>query len=266
MTIISDIITGVIAGLAGALTAVISVRLQDKSRRRFDHHLKHKENFEVLKGAIRKVSSEIYPYIRIGSKEKPFMPENYKVNYKFWESYSIFSYIDMINKGGKTYEIRRIDKLLYNDIKNHWPEFYNKLNEWNGKIKVMGVKSNEIMKTVFDTIYNRLIKELNIKAIPSPTSLKKNPMLLQDYALAVYNFVMGTNPDEWPNLYSNMKSLKITDQLKKFAEDVKHKKSEELKDFYSNVKLFLDTAEDLITNLDKLIHDEKIKHNCEYIK
>jgi len=266
MTIISHIIIEsivVLPGIAtGIVTAVISVHLQNKSKRRFDHHLKHKENFEVLINAIRKVCLDVYPYLQLGSKEEPFINEDYKVNYKSWEYYSVFGYQEIIKKDDEIYEIIRVNELLYKDIKNHWPRFYNELDKWSEEIEVMGVKSNEILKVIFEIIY-KLLKELDIDDILTTHIQFSNKI----YALAVYNFVMNTNPDEWPNLYSNIESLKITDQLKRIAGDVKLEKSEELKDFHDNVQPFLNTAKNLINDLDKLITDEgKIKHNCEYIK
>ncbi|WP_155951126.1 hypothetical protein [Ferroplasma acidiphilum] len=223
----------------------------------------------MLIDAIREASLNVYPYIKIGSKEEPFesfTSRNYSVNWKFWETYSIFSYTSVINKDGKEYEIIRVDKLLYNDIKNHWPEFYENLNKWNEKIKVVGVESTEITNAIIENIYKQL-DESNIKAINSPTEyIDKNQKSLQRHALAVYNFVMNTNINEWPNLYSNIGSSEITEPVKKIAENVKREKSAELKKFYGNVKPFLDTAEGLINDLKKLIYDESIKNNCEYIK
>jgi len=260
LSIITEIIIGLLGVVTGIVTAVVSVHLQNKSKCRFDHHLKHKENFEVLKGDIEKVCLDVYPYK--DNKESLFICGDYNINDKFWENYSIFNYSDIIKKEEKTYEIRKIDKLLYNDIKNHWPEFYEELNNWSEKIKTIGKKSCEIRIAIFETIC-KLLEDPNVT--PHINYISKNQILLQNYALAVYNFVMDTNPDEWPNLYSKIDSSKIN-QLKKLAEDVKHEKNKELKDFYSNVKPFLDIAKDLINNLDKLIHNEKIKHNCEYIK
>ena len=127
MTAALYIVQGIIAGLSGAIAAVISVSLQDKIRRRRDHHIKHKENFEVLKGAIGRVCSDVYPYIIPGNKETPFMDKSYEVNYKSWEVYSIFYYVDKITKNEETYVIRQLDKLLYTDIQKHWPKFISKL-------------------------------------------------------------------------------------------------------------------------------------------
>lgn len=267
MTIVSDIIEGIIAGLTGAFTAVISVHLQNGSKRRFEHHLKHKENFEVLMDDIRDVCSKVYPYIIIGNKEKPFISKNYEVDNKFWEHYSIFSYQKVIQKDEKTYEIIHVDSLLYNDIKNHWSEFYNKLNGWNQKIKEIGNKSNEIMKVMFDTIH-KLIMESDVKTICTQYENypQRQERYLENYELVIYNFVMDTKPDEWPNLYSSIKQAGITDQLKKLAQDVRSENKKELQYFYDNIYPFLKDAGTLIQDLDELIHKEKIKHTCEYIK
>ena len=275
MTIASDIISGIIAGSTGALTAVISVHLQNRSRRRFAHHLKHKENFETLKGAIIKASSDVYPYIAIGRKENPFIGEDYEVNYKSWEVYSILNYADIIgNLDGKPIKIRQLDRLLYVDIKNHWPKFDEKFSKWNQKVNEIGIKSNEIMKVIFEFIRKR-ITESEVKTICASDSdilginvlddSSKNLLPARECELAIYNFVMDTKPDEWPQLHSIIENAGITDRFKKLAEDVKSKKKEELKDFFERVSPFLNDASDLVKEIDKLIHDEKIPHHCEYI-
>jgi len=267
MTAALYIIQGIIAGLSGAIAAVISVSLQDKIRRRRDHHIKHKENFEVLKGAIGKVCSDVYLYIIPGNKETPFMGKSYEVNYKSWEVYSIFYYADKTTKNDETYVIRQLDKLLYADIRKHWPEFYIKIDGWNKEIKETGKGSNEIMKAIFEAICKRINgtdvkcrRDPNLRSNPLPEELNNEKCVL-----ATYNFIMDTNPDEWPILYSHIEQLGVIDQLRKIAEDVKGQMEKKLNDFYETVKPFLDVAGELLNELDELIHEEKIKHHCEYI-
>ncbi len=280
MTIASDIFSGIIAGLAGALTAVISICLQNRSGRRLSHHLKHKENFETLKGGIIKASSDVYPYLAIGRKESPFIDDDYEENYKYWEGYSILNYMDIIgDPNGKPVKIiRPFDHLLYVDIKNHWPEFYEKFSKWNQKVNEIGIKSSEIMKTIFEFIRKR-ITESEVKTICASEFVGKkiqgsnkvsddsSKILLpaRQCELAIYNFVMDTKPDEWPQLHSRIENAGITDRFKKLAEDVKSEKEEELKVFFKTIKPFLDDASDLVKYLDKLIHYEKIPGHCEYI-
>ena len=258
MVIVSDIITGIIAGLAGALTAVISVRLSEKSKRKFEHHQKHKENFEALESAIRSVCYEICPYIGPGKKEEPFLSGDYSVNYKFWKNYSIFDNLNVTEQNDKSVIIKHVDLLLYEDINKHWPDFYREFNEWKKKVIETGIKSNEIMKTIFESIRNQ-VKDSKISASADPSGA------IESTILVVYNFVMDTGSDEWPNLYSRIKNEGVEDKLKKLAYAVKMERKEDLNEFYEKVKPFLEEGSKLIDKLDELIHYEKIRHGCGFI-
>lgn len=150
----------------------------------------------MLKGAISKACLDVYPYIGISRKEEPFIHADYDVNYKSWEYYSIFGYQEMINKDGEVYVLVRVNKILYSDIENHWSEVYKNLDEWNRNINNMGVRSNEIMKVIFEAI-RKHIPETDVIAICARN--ENLPQLqercLETCVLATYNFVMDVNRD-----------------------------------------------------------------------
>ena len=263
MTIALYIYQGVTAGASGSVAAIISVYLQDRIRRMHNHLIQHQENFEVLKGAIIKTRSEIYPYL--SGKERLLTHENYEVNYKSWEVYSILNYKDLIEKDEKTYEISAINKLLYDDIAIHWPEFYEKLDGWSRKIKETGIKSNEIIKVIFETIREKF-KERNVKCdIVRGKNITVPGALTNDCVMATYNFAMDTDPDEWPNLHSTIENLGMTDILKEIAEEATRQVEKERNDFHEKIVPFLKTADELIGQLDELILKRHIKHSCRYI-
>ena len=275
MTITSVLISGIIAGLTGALTAVISVHLQNRSKRRFSHHLKHKKNFETLKGAIKKACSDVYPYIALGRKESPFISEDYEVDYKSWGVYSIFNYADIIgNIDGKPIRIRQVDGLLFADIKNHWPEFYEKFSKWNLEINEVGIKSNELMKETFELIRKRIseneltnicVSDSAIRAHEVMGDSQKSLLPIRQCELAFYNLVMDTKLDEWPTLHSRIENVGIADRLAELSGDLKGELKEKLEEFVIKVNPFLNTAVEFVKELDKLVHDEQIPRNCDYI-
>ncbi len=102
----------------------------------------------------------------------------------------------MINKDGEVYVLVRVNKILYSDIENHWSEVYKNLDEWNRNINNMGVRSNEIMKVIFEAI-RKHIPETDVIAICARN--ENLPQLqercLETCVLATYNFVMDVNRD-----------------------------------------------------------------------
>lgn len=265
MNIESALIEGIIAGLSGALAAVISVLKTDKYRRRNEHRLKHMQNFEVLKGAINKVRSDLQPFTDIINKENLLDVFGFKVNRIEWKDYCILNYMDTINKNGTPYFVRGLDKLLLDDIEKHWSDFDKKLNKWKEKIRDVGPKSNKITENIHETV-TTLSSKLEEKRI------KKNvepPVVGIDYNVmcvrSIYYFIIGTNQEDWYKLYSEIEKKKIVDSLKKIAECAKNKMKKELELFHEEVEPFLKETDSIINDLDELIHNEGIKGTCQYI-
>lgn len=272
MTIPPYICQGLIAGLSGSTAAVISVYLEDRIRRMHNHLILHQENFEVLKAAIKETYSEVYPYF--DNKEIPPKNENFEVNCEYWKDYSILNHKDVIIKDEKTYEIRAINKLLCYDIAIHWPEFYEKLDKWSKKIKEKGIRSNEIMKAIFGTIWKKIReRKLNCDFMNEKNLVKGPGAMTDDCVMVAYNFVMDPDRNERTNNYTERlkqtnnytERLKLIDTLKEIANEVRREREKDLEDFNKKIVPFLKTAKELIEELDELILERRIKHSCKYI-
>ncbi len=270
MELLTVIIEGIIAGLAGTLAAVISIYLQNKSIRGKSHLIKHKQNFEILKDAIRNACSEVAPSTKIDSKVDPNIELGHAHNLEKWDYYSIFNFWSKSREQSTDNQTvyASINTLLYNDMANHWRDLYNKLDKWIKSINETGSESGKLTKFIFDSIkkstdYGELIKhEFSSTDVTHSKLFGKD-----DIYLAIYNILMGYDENQWSRLFNEIKNrnieMNIKEIVKKLEKDCKI--SYAVADLNRITQEFLQPASEILGDMDKIMLSEKITGSCEYI-
>ena len=279
VSLISVIIEAIVAGLSGALTALISIHLQNKSNRRTAHLIKHKQNFQIIEDAIRKVCSDVVPCTKMDSKENPDIEISYAENSDIWKFYSIFNSWSEPKEQSKDNEIAyvTINRLLYKDIQKHWYNLYKDLDKWITSINNTGQTLSESTKCIFDEIKNNLDQEkLHLYSSVTFHNPPIQELTSECIYLAIYNYLMGYNENEWPNisrrihnikLKDNNKDMKLDDDIQEILEKLRSDKNvnKAIAELKNLAPSFLHSASEIIDELDQIMLSEKIEGSCEYI-
>jgi MFS superfamily sulfate permease-like transporter len=278
MTLISDLLTGIISGISGAIAALVSVYLTNRSNRRLEHYNKHKYNLDLLEKAIRQAMSTVNQYS--GRQENPFISEDSlkeEVNTKAWINYSIKN-VMIETKSNQYTNISTIDTLLYKDIKNHWPDLYKKIYDWDGKLPDIAIESRKLNRTIYINInkninlYTENFKMRKViltpvippKIITPSMEDKINSLCVDTLMLCIYNYVMDIQEDVWPNNSKLIKELGIADIIKKIADEVKIQSKNEIEKLQELLKdLTIGCA--IIKEIEGILPNEKLPGNCGYI-
>ena len=136
-----EIILGTIAGaIISGVIGLLSTRHALSARVKDDHYRQHRDNFEVLKGALIDLKSRLYPYGNTEAAEGSFANRFFKLDEEFWGNYGILNYVQKIPDSQRNINYRRPDEIWFEDMKVHFPELYSKIKKIQEESRKYGPK------------------------------------------------------------------------------------------------------------------------------
>ena len=269
-TILGTVAGGAIAGLIGFLTT----RYDRKLVRREAHLREHQDNLKVVGRALLSLKQQIWPLTAKGSDDLR-LPKWDKPPLGNWpKNYLIADFVSIESMTEKGYQVLAVDKILYSDIKNHFPKLSDQLVEVEQTIRMDGVKLDELMSELSVAIYNKLSSsDLSVlkwtlekgERAPLREIVKLDTNESQWYAGAVFLILIGEDPGKWPNEHAQLKRYGLFEGLQGIANDTKKTSTKDVSEMlrlYQEIFNKIDTA---FTTLDELSHKMSLKHGCEYL-
>ena len=269
LEIVFTVLGGLIAGVVGLLSTYISLR----AHRREKHLEEHKENLRSLKGALINGKSHLWPFTN--GAEDISLPTKYEISSVLDTGISfIISSLVPVYSDDNLYSV---DKVLYKDIKNHFPKLFNRLIKTDNNIKenarTIYKELNKISLSIYGNL-NKINPDISLmypKAAPKESSdgitkLRFNEAIdYYQYFVAgdVFLFAIKENEDAWPRGIKYLKQIGLYSVFKNIGDAVNNEMKIEIKEMLElKEKLFSD-IDSCINEIEKVLHQTKLKGRCE---
>ena len=269
LEIIFTVLGGGIAGVVGLLSTYVSLR----AHRREKHFEEHKENLTDLKGALINGKSQLWPFT--GGAENVSLSKKYEINSVFVTGINFI--INTLVHRDLDDKIYSVDKVLYNDIKNHFPLLLDKLVKTDEDIKENARSIFEDLNKISSSIYSHLNKENPDITLMWPNGAS-NTVNSEPYKLTfngaldfyqqfvagdVFLFAIKENERNWPNAINFLKKIGLYNTLKDIGNTVNTEMKNDINEMLGlREKLFSD-IDNCINEIENIIHQTKLKGRCE---
>jgi hypothetical protein len=235
-----NLVYTLIGGLIAIFSVLVSEWWKERISRRKIHFedLKHKCLEPILN---RLLELKQYFIFKEGGVDwsRDVIYKELRSDIRWWE------YLTFKNSSGA-------DPLLYEDLKNHYPDLYKCLEDVEKLFKNKYVEFLQEVYNLLEAIEND--KELfeirkEFSDIKDPTALYKVIMFL----------ALGVDKGYWPNIYSSIKSE--LDKLVYLGEKYRAR-AENIKSLSNNIVAEIDKC---INMTKKVILESKLRGKCDYI-
>lgn len=241
--VILTILGGFLAGFSGIL--IEQWREGRRLRKRHFKDIKDKCLKPVLEELYHLKTNFEFGEGRCGWARSQKIEDYLKSGIHWWE---IFSF-----KNGS-----KVHPLLYEDLKNHYPDLYQDLQDietW--------IRSNyaEYLQAIFKLL--RAIEEDQEFKAFEKESEKAYLNVTSSYLLeAIFLLALGVDKSNWPNIYEYIRPKldKIKNLQNKFYNSVEAQK---VRDIIQNVTTMIDRG---INRIERTILKTKLKGKCDYLK
>ena len=269
LEIIFTVLGGLIAGVVGLSSTYISLR----ARRREKHFEEHKENLRALKGALNNGKSQLWSFT--GGAEDVSLPKRYGINHVFATGINFI--INNLVQRDLNDKIYNVDKVLYNDIINHFPILLDKLMKTDGDIKENARLIFEDLNKISSSIYGHLNKEnLDITLMwqngaqntGNEEAHKLTFNSAQDFyqqfvAGDVFLFAIKEDESNWPNAINFLKKIELYNPFKNIGDAINNEMKDEINEMLKlREKLFSD-IDACINEIENILHQTKLKGRCK---
>jgi hypothetical protein len=243
-----------IPSILGAVLSIIFLRFfierwKENIRLKEKHFTDIKNNCLI---PLRNSLSELKGYFELGEGG----PE--------WDPYNIFAELKQENPWWRLFSFKNrfgVDPLLYEDLKNHYPNLYRDLENVETWIKT---KYAEYLQAILnllrviedDAEFKTLEQELESKR-PSPIYY---PILI--YRKAIIFLALGVDKSRWPNIYQSIKGrLDETTRIgNKFYNSTE---AEKVRNMIQDITAKIDKC---INNINEIMLKVKLEGKCKYLK
>jgi hypothetical protein len=155
-----------------------------------------------------------------------------------------------------------VDQLLYEDLKNHYPNLYRDLESIETWIKTKYAEYLQailnLLRIVEDDVeFKTLKQEFEPKG---PIRLPYDP--IDDYRRAIIFLALGVDKSRWPNIYRSIKGkLDETTRIgNKFYNSIE---AEKVRSIIQDIATKIDKC---INNINEIMLEVKLKGKCKYLK
>ena len=269
LEIVFTVLGGLIAGIVGISSTYISLR----AHRREKHLEEHKENLRSLKGALINGKSDLWPFTN--GAEDISLSKKYEISSVLDTGINfIMNHLVPIYSDDNMYSV---DKVLYKDIKNHFPDLFNRLIKTDKDIKENAKTIYEELNKISLSIYTNLNKVnpdlilMYPNAVPRVIS-NQTPHLKFNEAIDFYQkfvagdvflFTIKEDENSWPIGINYLKQIGLYNIFKNIGDSVNNEMKEEIKIMLElRNKLFVD-IDDCVEEIKVILHQTKLKGRCK---
>lgn len=237
---------GVIFGavLSGLIAFVVNILIERKKKRneKREKHLQElKEN--CLK-PLRDELSRLREHFEFNENKNPYLLKDTLESGIHWlDDYSLKNHCD---------------KVLFDDLPNHFPELAGKLAEVERRLK-QGYPEfcREILGLLEEISSGKVLLEISSQGVPFVREY------LESFLNAVFLVALGYDKGYWPNTYAFLKSGGKVDLVyrlgSRFSESERCIKAKSIK---GDIVSLIDSC---IREIDEILHRKELRGRCKYM-
>ena len=260
--IISTLYNAIYAVLGGFISGLVGIAIE-RRRERKRSELKH---FNVLKSKVLKPVlnelAELKSYFMFGEGgpilSSQRLDEELNSEFTWWKYYSL---VDRI----------RVNRDLFEDLKNHFPKLYNDLKHVENWMRTKYPEHLYLLRGLLkhienDSQFKEFEEELGKHIQETKVYSSINPQALHDMTanIALY-LILDVEAERWPNIYRIAKPL-----LSKAAViKSRYRNSEEVQKLKHLMNEITSTLDRCIQTIDKIMYMTKLpkarRGKCEFI-
>jgi hypothetical protein len=241
-----NIILTLLGGFLASFSGILVERWRESRRMRERHFEDIKDRF--LKPILEELHN-LRGYFEFGESRGIWriqdLEERLKSDIRWWEYFSFKN-------------VSKVHKLLYEDLKNHYPDLYRDLKNietWMRSNYAEYLQAiHGLLKTIEeDQEFKAFSKEFQKGFLDATSSYPLD---------AIFLLALGVDKSVWPNIYLYVKPKldKMRHLENKFYNSVKAQKVRNI------VQNMLTTINGCINRVEEIILDTKLKGKCRYLK
>jgi hypothetical protein len=182
-----------------------------------------------------------------------------------WNIYNISEELGQEIQWWKLFSFKNgfnVDQLLYEDLKNHYPNLYRDLESVETWIKTKFAEYLQailnLLKVIEDDVeFKTLKQEFEPKG---PIRLPYDP--IDDYRRAIIFLALGVDKSRWPNIYQSIKGR--LDETTRIGN--KFYNSTEAEKVRSIIQDIITKIDKCINNINEIMLEVNLKGICKYLK
>jgi len=273
-TFAGTILGGFIAGIVGFLSA----RYERSLRRREAHLRKHEKNFDAIQESLADLRSQIWPLTAKGAENLSLPRWDKPPHKEQLREFQVTDYqrFEPISESplSTRFKLVTVDKVLYSDMPNHFPDIARRLNEIESIVRKDGVKLDELMFEVITAIWKSMAasnltvlkwtfdqgKTAQLREIASSENIES-----RGYGGWLFLLLIREDRASWPMNYRDLERYRLLESLSGLAAKVKEENAEKVSNMLGLKNRIFGLVDEGNDALELEKHKSSLRGRCQYL-